>query len=34
VTQRLADAYRRFVGHDFVGQYLNRYREGMQARAF
>ncbi len=34
VTKRLAEAYRRFVGHDFVGQYLNRYREGMQARAF
>jgi branched-chain amino acid aminotransferase len=34
VTQRLADAYRRFVDHDFVGQYLKRYAEGMQARAF
>jgi branched-chain amino acid aminotransferase len=34
VTQRLADAYRRFVGHDFVGQYLKRYVEGMEARAF
>ena len=33
-TQRLADAYRRFVGHDFVGQYLKRYAEGMEARAF
>ena len=34
VTQRLADAYQRFVGHDFVGQYLKRYVEGMEARAF
>ena len=34
VTQRLADAYRRFVDHDFVGQYLKRYVEGMEARAF
>jgi branched-chain amino acid aminotransferase len=34
VTKRLADAYRRFVDHDFVGQYLKRYGEGMQARAF
>jgi branched-chain amino acid aminotransferase len=34
VTQRLADAYRRFVDHDFVGQYLKRYASGMQARAF
>jgi hypothetical protein len=34
VTQRLADAYRRLVDHDFVGQYLRRYTEGMQARAF
>jgi branched-chain amino acid aminotransferase len=33
-TQRLADAYRAFVGHDFVGQYLKRYAEGMAARAF
>lgn len=34
VTRRLADAYQRFVGHDFVGQYLKRYVEGMEARAF
>jgi len=34
VTKRLADAYRRFVDHDFVGQYLKRYREGLPARAF
>jgi branched-chain amino acid aminotransferase len=34
ITKRLADAYRRFVGFDFVGQYLKRYQEGMQARAF
>lgn len=33
-TRRLADAYQRFVGHDFVGQYLKRYVEGMEARAF
>ena len=34
VTQRLANAYRDHVGHDFVGQYLKRYVEGAQARAF
>ena len=34
VTKRLADAYRRFVDYDFVGQYLKRYGEGMQASAF
>ena len=34
VTRRLADAYQRFVGHDFVAQYLKRYTEGMEARAF
>jgi branched-chain amino acid aminotransferase len=34
VTKRLADAYQRFVGHDFVGQYLKRYVDGMEARAF
>jgi branched-chain amino acid aminotransferase len=34
VTTRLAEAYSRFVGYDFVGQYLKRYQEGMQARAF
>jgi branched-chain amino acid aminotransferase len=34
VTERLADAYKRLVDHDFVGQYLKRYVEGMEARAF
>ena len=34
VTRRIADAYQRFVDHDFVGQYLRRYIEGMEARAF
>jgi branched-chain amino acid aminotransferase len=34
VTKRLADAYRRFVDYDFVGQYLKRYTDGMHARAF
>ena len=34
VTQRLAEAYRRFVDRDFVGQYLKHYVEGMEARAF
>jgi len=34
VTQRLAAAYRRLVDHDFVGQYLKHYVEGVQARAF
>jgi len=34
VTRRLADAYARLVDHDFVGQYLKRYVEGMEARAF
>ena len=34
VTKRLADAYQRFVDHDFVGQYLKHYVEGMEARAF
>src|SRR4029079_10168381 len=33
VTRRIADAYQRFVDHDFVGQYLKRYTEGMGARA-
>ena len=28
VTKRLADAYQRFVDHDFVGQYLKRYVDG------
>jgi branched-chain amino acid aminotransferase len=34
VTKRIADAYRRFVEWDFVGQYLKRYADGNQARAF
>jgi branched-chain amino acid aminotransferase len=34
VTQSIADAYKRFVDHDFVAQYLNHYVEGMEARAF
>ncbi|TVQ32783.1 MAG: hypothetical protein EA356_13095 [Geminicoccaceae bacterium] len=34
ITQRLADAYKRFVDHDFVEQYLKRYVDGMEARAF
>jgi branched-chain amino acid aminotransferase len=34
VTERLAGAYRRLVDHDFVGQYLKRYVEGMESRAF
>ncbi len=34
ITQRLADAYRDYVGHDFVAQYLKRYVEGAPARAF
>ena len=34
VTKRLADAYQRFVDHDFVGQYLKRYTDGMESRAF
>jgi branched-chain amino acid aminotransferase len=34
ITKRLADAYCRFVDHDFVGQYLKRYVEGVEARAF
>jgi branched-chain amino acid aminotransferase len=34
VTTRLADAYRRLVDHDFVAQYLDRYVEGAEARAF
>jgi branched-chain amino acid aminotransferase len=34
VTTRLADAYRRFVDFDFVGQYLKRHVDGMEARAF
>jgi branched-chain amino acid aminotransferase len=34
VTARLTDAYSRLVDHDFVGQYLKRYVEGMESRAF
>jgi branched-chain amino acid aminotransferase len=34
VTTQLAEAYSRFVGYDFVGQYLKHYQDGMQARAF
>ena len=34
VTKQLADAYRRLVDYDFVGQYLKRYVEGMESRAF
>jgi len=34
VTTRLAEAYARLVAHDFVAQYLKRYVEGMEARAF
>jgi branched-chain amino acid aminotransferase len=34
VTQRLTEAYKRLVDHDFVGQYLKRYVDGMEARAF
>jgi len=33
-TTRLANTYERFVGYDFVGQYLKRYVDGMEARAF
>ena len=29
-----ADAYQRFVNHDFIGQYMKRYVDGMEARAF
>ena len=34
VTKRLTDAYQSFVKHDFVAQYLKRYVDGMEARAF
>ena len=34
VTRRIADGYQRYVGHDFVGQYMKRYTKGMEARAF
>ena len=34
VCQAIAEAYQRLVEHDFIGQYLDRYVEGMEARAF
>lgn len=34
VTRKLTDAYQRFVDFDFVDQYLKRYVEGMESRAF
>jgi branched-chain amino acid aminotransferase len=34
VTKRLAEVYSAFVDHDFVAQYLKRYVDGMEARAF
>ena len=34
LTRRIADAYQRFVNHDFVGQYLKRYVNGAETRAF
>lgn len=34
ITQRLADAYKRYVDHDFVAQYMNHYEDGMMASAF
>jgi branched-chain amino acid aminotransferase len=34
ITKRIADAYRRFVDYDFIGQYLKRYTDNKQARAF
>ena len=34
VSQAIAEAYQRLVDHDFIGQYLDRYVEGMEARAF
>ena len=34
VTRRIADAYQRFVNHDFIGQYMKCYVDGMEARAF
>jgi branched-chain amino acid aminotransferase len=33
-TRRIADAYQRFVNHDFVGQYMKCYVEGAETRAF
>ncbi len=34
ITKRLADDYVRFVGHDFISQYMKHYEDGMEARAF
>jgi branched-chain amino acid aminotransferase len=34
VATAIADGYKRLVDHDFIGQYLNHYVEGMEARAF
>ncbi|MEO1091642.1 MAG: aminotransferase class IV [Pseudomonadota bacterium] len=34
ITKRLADAYSDYVDHDYVAQYVNRYVEGANARAF
>jgi branched-chain amino acid aminotransferase len=34
VTKKIADAYMRFVDHDFVTQYLKHYAEGDKASAF
>lgn len=34
VTQRLTDAYRRFVDHDFVAQYLRHFEESAPTSAF
>jgi branched-chain amino acid aminotransferase len=34
IARRLADAYSRLVDHEFVGQYLKRYLEGMRTSAF
>ena len=34
ITQRLADAYKGLIDHDFVAQYLKRYKAGMESRAF
>ena len=34
LTRRIADAYQRFVNHDFVGQYMKCYVEGAETRAF
>ena len=34
VTRRIADAYERFVNHDFIGQYMKQYVAGAETRAF